>query len=291
VKVIQNCLGPYRLLKVVHVGHLSQLWQAYDDGRQRMIAIKAGISRAAKDGEAAAFLRQEFKIGQEIKHARTIEVLSFEIDRTGTPFITMEWFPAPNLKRRIRTREDREKIYPLIPTVVEQAAEGLGWMHSKGWVHRDVKPENFLVTEEGQVKLIDFGLAVRPTGWLAKLLPTRSKRQGTSSYMSPEQIRGLPIDQRADVYSFGCMLYEIVAGLPPYTGSTQDELFSKHLKFAAPPLEAADNNVTADFANLVRRCLAKDAASRPASAKEIVDSLHKMRMFRVFPHRSGTAAS
>ncbi|MGO9109622.1 MAG: serine/threonine protein kinase [Thermoguttaceae bacterium] len=289
--MIQNCLGPYRLLKVVHVGHLSQLWQAYDDGAQRMIAIKAAVSRTARDSEPAGYLRQEFKVGREVKHPRVIEVFNFEIDRTGTPFMSMEWFPAPNLKRRIRTKEDREKLYPFIPTVVEQAAEGLGWMHTKGWVHRDIKPENFLVNDTGQVKLIDFGLAVRPTGWLAKILSTRPKRQGTSSYMSPEQIRCAALDQRADVYSFGCMLYEIVAGVPPYTGSSQEELFGKHLKFPVPPLEAADNNVTVDFANLVRRCLSKDAAGRPASAQELLESLRKMRMFRVFPHRSGTVVS
>ena len=81
--------------------------------------------------------------------------------------------------------------------------------------------------------------------------------------MSPEQIRCGALDQRADVYSFGCLLYELVAGAPPFTGSTQEELFGKHLKSAVPPLEAADGNVTADFANLVRRCLAKDPAARP----------------------------
>jgi serine/threonine protein kinase len=275
-------------LKVVHVGHLSQLWQAYDDGRQRMIAIKAGVSRDGKDTEPVGYLRQEFKVGQEVKHPRIVEVYEFEIDRAGTPYMTMEWFPAPNLKRRIRTKEDREKIYPFIPTIVEQALDGLGYMHKMGWVHRDIKPENFLVSDTGLVKLIDFGLAVRPTGWLARILSMRQKRQGTSSYMSPEQIRCQALDQRADVYSFGCMLYEIVAGLPPYTGSTQEELFSKHLKFPAPPVEAADNNVTVDFANLVRRCLSKDAADRPASAEELQDAFSKMRMFRVFPRRSGT---
>ncbi len=200
----------------------------------------------------------------------------------------MEWFPAPNLKKRIRTKEDREKLFPFLPTIVEQAAEGLGWMHGKGWVHRDIKPENFLVNDTGQVKLIDFGLAQRPSGWLAKLLPMKPKIQGTPSYMSPEQIRCGALDQRADVYSFGCVLYELVAGAPPYTGSTQEELFGKHLKSAMPPLEAADSNVTADFANLVRRCLSKDPAGRPASAQEVLEEFRKMRMYRVFPRRSGT---
>lgn len=286
--MVQNCLGSYRLLKVIHTGQASQLWQAYDDRRQRMVAVKAILPKAAKNSEQVGYLRQECKVGLEIKHPRTIEIINFDIDR-GTPFLAMEWFPAPNLKRRIRTKEDREKLFPFIPTVVEQAAEGLGRMHGKGWVHRDIKPENFLVNDTGQVKLIDFGLAQRPSGWLAKLLTMKAKIQGTPSYMSPEQIRCRSLDQRADVYSFGCVLYELVAGAPPYTGSTQEELFGKHLKFAVPSLESADDNVTAEFANLVRRCLCKEPAGRPASAQEVLEAFRKMRMYRVFPRRSGAA--
>ena len=287
--MVQNCLGSYRLLKVIHASQVSQLWQAYDDGRQQMIAVKAILPKAAKDSEQVGYLRQECKVGLEIKHPRTIEIYNFDIDR-GIPFLAMEWFPAPNLKKRIKSKEDREKLFPFLPTIVEQSAEGLGWMHGKGWVHRDIKPENFLVNDTGQAKLIDFGLAQRPSGWLAKLLPFKPKRQGTPSYMSPEQIRCRALDQRADVYSFGCVLYELVAGVPPYTGSTQEELFGKHLKSAVPSLEKADGNVTADFANLVRRCLSKEPAGRPASAQEVLDAFRKMRMFRVFPRRSGTAA-
>ena len=263
--MVQACLGCYRLLKVVHSGQGGQLWQAYDDGRQRMIAIKAGLPKSGGD-KAIATLRHEFKVGQEIQHPRVIEVFGFNIDR-GTPFLAMEWFPAPNLKRRIRTKEDREKLLSVVPTVVEQAADGLGWMHGKGWVHRDIKPENFLVNDEGEVKLIDFGLAIRSSGWLGKILPVKSKRQGTPSYMSPEQIRCVALDARADVYSLGCVFHELVAGTPPFTGSTHEDLFGKHLKPPPPPLEAADSNVTPDFANLVRRSLAKEPAARPASAR------------------------
>jgi serine/threonine protein kinase len=161
-------------------------------------------------------------------------------------------------------------------------------MHSKNWVHRDIKPENFLVNDIGETKLIDFGLAVRPAGWLAKLLQIKQKTQGTASYMSPEQIRGGALDVRADVYSFGCVLHELVAGAPPFTGSTREDLLGKHLKAAPPPLEAADNNVSPDFAKLVRRCLAKNPDGRPASAQEVLEEYRKMRMYRVFPRRAGS---
>lgn len=210
--MVQSYLGSYRLLKVIHTGHGWQAWQAYDDGRQRMVAIKAIPVKAAQTSEQVGYLRQEFKVGLEIKHPRIVDVYGFDIDR-GTPYLAMEWFPAPNLKRRIRTKEDREKLFPVIPTIVKEALEGVGWMHSKGWIHRDIKPENFLVNDAGQVKLIDFGLAQRPTGWLARLLP-KAKPQGTPSYMSPEQIRAGSLDLRADVYSLGCVLHELVAGAP-----------------------------------------------------------------------------
>jgi serine/threonine-protein kinase len=254
-----------------------------------MIGIKAILPKAAKDSEQVGYLRQECKVGLEIKHPRIIEVFGFDIDR-GTPFLAMEWFPAPNLKKRIRTKEDREKILPFFPTIVDQAAEGMGWMHGKGWVHRDIKPENFLVDDTGQVRLIDFGLAQRPSGFLAKILPFKPKRQGTPSYMSPEQIRCGALDQRADVYSLGCVLHELAAGAPPFTGSTQEELFGKHLKAAIPSLETVDSNVTPDFANLVRRCLSKDPAGRPDSAQKVLEEFRKMRMYRVFPRRPGTVA-
>ena len=282
--MVQNCLGSYRLLNVIHAGQACQLWQAADDSRHCMVAIKAVLPKAAND-EQIGYLRQEFKVGQQIKHPRVIDVLKFDFDR-GTAYLAMEWFAAPNLKKRIRIKEDREKLFNFFPTIVEQAAEGLGFMHSKGWVHRDIKPENFLVTDTGEVKLIDFGLAQRPTGWLAKILPFKPKRQGTPSYMSPEQIRCGALDQRADVYSFGCMVHELVAGAPPYTGSTREDLFGKHLKGAPPSLEAADRNVTPEFAQLIRRCLAKEAAARPASAQEFLEEFRKLRMFKVFPRRS-----
>ncbi len=253
-----------------------------------MVAIKAVVPEAASD-EHIGYLRQEFKVGQLIKHERIIELLSFDIER-GTAYLVMEWFPAPNLKKRIRYKEDRDRLFNFLPTIVEQAAEGLAWMHGKGWIHRDIKPENFLVSDTGQVKLIDFGLAQRPTGWLAKILSIKPKRQGTASYMSPEQIRCGALDLRSDVYSFGCAMHELVALSAPYTGSTLEELFGKHLKAATPSLEAADRNITADFAQLIRRCLSKDPAGRPASAQAFLDEFRSMRMFKVFPRRSEAGA-
>ena len=289
-KAVPGYLGPYRLLNVIHTGHASQLWQAYEDGKDRMVAVKTILEKFCKDAEQIGYLRQEHKVGHKVVNPRIVEVYAFDTDR-GIPYLAMEWFAAPNLKKRIRAKEDWERMAHLIPDIIRQAAEGLACMHCCGWVHRDIKPDNFLVADNGQVKLIDFGLAQRAKHGLAKLFSTKSKRQGTPSYMSPEQIRCTPLDERADVYSFGCVVHEMIAGTPPITGSTLEELFGKHLKSTPPSLEAVDRNVTPEFAQLVRRCLAKDPASRPASAEDFLDEFRMLKVFRVPPRRPTSTAS
>ena len=190
----------------------------------------------------------------------------------------MEWFSAPNMKQRLLQGID--KIGPLIPKIIDQAAEALGYFNRMGWVHRDIKPDNFLVTDEGEVKLIDFALAKRRRRGLAKWLTARTKiQQGTKSYMSPEQIRGLPLDERSDLYSFACTLHELVSGKPPFTGVSVTDLLTKHLKSAPPSLEALNPNIMPAFAQLLRRAMAKDRNARP---KSVDDFLREFRMIRVF---------
>ena len=119
----------------------------------------------------------------------------------------MELFAAPNLKQWINQgSRGARAAWPASSSA--KAAEGLAYFHSQGWIHRDIKPDNFLMNPKGDVKLIDFALAVRRKGGLARLFAGKTKVQGTRSYMSPEQIRGQPLDERADIYSFGCMVYE-----------------------------------------------------------------------------------
>jgi serine/threonine-protein kinase len=270
-------MGPYRLLNVVHTGHACQLWQAYDDGAQRVVGVKVVTGKYVKDSEQIAYLRQEYAVGRKVVHPRIIQLYSFARDR-GTPYLAMEWFPAPNLK--VRIRQGVEKIAYMATQMIQQAAEGLGYFNSLGWIHRDVKPDNFLVSDDGQVKLIDFGLAIRARQGLARLFSLKSaKRQGTPSYMSPEQIRCEKLDERTDVYSFGCVVFELLAGRPPYTGTNLNELLNKHLKASVPALENHHNPLTAEITQLVRRCLAKDPATRPSS---LVEFLEEFRNYRVF---------
>jgi serine/threonine protein kinase len=165
--------------------------------------------------------------------------------------------------------------------IIAQAAEALAHFNQTGWVHRDIKPDNFLVTDDGEVKLIDFALAKRCRRGLMKLLTPRTKiQQGTKSYMSPEQIRGEALDERSDVYSFACTIFELVAGKPPFTGTSVNDLLTKHLKAAPPSLEAANPNVTPAFAQLVRRSMAKNLTARPQTMDDFLREFRTMRLFR-----------
>lgn len=275
-------LGPYRLLNVVHTGHASQIWQAYDDAQQRIVGVKTLLEKDKADREQLHYLRWEYTVGQKIKHPNIIEIYPSDWD-SSQPYFAMEWFSSPNMKQRLL--QSAEKIAPLIPKIIEQSALALSYFHRKGWVHRDVKPDNFLVTDDGQVKMIDFALAKRRQRMFAKWLTPRSKVQGTKSYISPEQIRGMPLDGRADLYSFACTIHEVLSGKPPFTGTSTNDLLNKHLRSSPPSLEALNSNVTPEFAQLIRRSMAKDPAGRPKTVDDFLTEFRMIRVFKMTPGR------
>lgn len=275
-------IGPYRLLNVVHTSQTCRIWQAHHDGKRRLFAVKTPVEKFLRDRETVGYLRWEYVVGVKLSHERIVRAYEFDTDR-GSPYLALEWFSAPNMKQRLR--EGIEKIAYLLAKIIERAAEGLAYLHSRGWVHRDVKPDNFLVSDDAEVKLIDFALARRSKRGLAKLLARRSRVQGTRSYISPEQLRGKPLDIRADIYSFGCTIYHLICGRPPFTGASEQELLTKHLKAPPPSLTAVDENIAPEFAQLVRRTMAKDPAARPQSVDDFLTEFRMNRVFRTTPRR------
>jgi len=238
------------------------------------------LEQFRRSREYLGYLKREYSVGSKLVHERIIRIHEFGIDRE-VPYLVMEWFPAANLKNRIR--QEGEAIGPLVPKIAVQAAEAVAAFNAQGWVHRDIKPANFLVSDEGDVKLIDFSLARRRKGMLSKIFAAKTKVQGTHSYMSPEQIRGEPVDDRADLYSLGCTLFELVAGRPPFTATSGNELLSKHLRAVPPPLDGIREDVNPEFAQLIRSAMAKDPADRSSSTEAFYQKVLQTPVFRRSP--------
>jgi serine/threonine protein kinase len=279
-KTALSYLGSYQLVKLVHDGEGSRIWRAYHEGSQRFVGIKTLSEKYKRSRERVGQLKQEYAVGVKLNHPNILRIYEFGIDR-GTPYVAMEWFPAPTMK--IRLHQGIDRIAHLLPKIILQATEALAYFNEQGWIHRDIKPDNFLVDDDGEVKLIDFALARRRRGAFGRLFGQRSGIQGTRSYMSPEQIRNWALDERADVYSLGCTLYHLIAGNPPFTGPNTNELLKKHLRAPPPRLEAANPNVTPAFSSLIRATMAKKAAERPKSARALWGQFREIPLFLVPP--------
>jgi serine/threonine-protein kinase len=264
---IPEQLGKLTLGRQLGTGRHCQVWEAVDTDSGRRLAVKVVVPEMAGDAGERRLLRHELAVARSLDHPAIIRIDGFSA-AGGLPHLLMELYPHANLKKQIAAGVDG--IAPQLHRIVTQLAWALDHMHGRGWVHRDVKPENVLAAADGEVKLIDLAIAARKTGIIRRLLGGKTKPQGSPSYIAPEQIRGLPVDLRSDIYSLGCVLFELLAGMPPYTASTTEDVLHKHLSATPPSVEAFNRNATTSVSKLIRQMLAKKPADRPASMKEVV---------------------
>lgn len=276
----QRRIGAYQLLNLIRAGHACEIWKVIRIGATDRLALKLLRRGPHYTREQIGFLKHEYLVGQRIEHPRIIRIEDFATSDDGC-YLVMELYPHPNLKQQIQLGADR--LAYLAERIIRDAAEALHYVHQQGWVHCDIKPDNFLVSDEGHVKLIDFSLAQRRKGRLGRLLSGRAKVQGTKSYMSPEQIRGQAIDAWSDMYSFGCVVHELLGGKVPFTGVNANDLLTKHLRSRPPTLESVNQNITREFSDLVGRMIAKDPARRPESMQALLDELDRTTIFRRRP--------
>jgi serine/threonine-protein kinase len=276
--VSHDYVGRYRLLNLLRSGKTCQVWEVIDDVAGERLAIKLLLSDFRRNREEVGYMRHEFEVGNKLHHPRVITIRDFGVNRDNV-YLAMELFPAPNIKQVIQQHFDT--IAPLAHRSITQAAEGLAYFHEQGWIHRDIKPDNFLMKPTGEVKLIDFALAQRRRGGFLRFFSrTSTKIKGTRSYMAPEQIRGQSLDERADIYSLGCTIFELLAGKPPFTGGTTAELLNKHLKAAPPSLQSVTRNASDGITQLLKRMMAKLPKARPRDCNEFLQEFRSIEVFK-----------
>ena len=272
---IPEQLGPITLVQQVGHGRHCQVWEGLDTKARKKVAVKLIVPAMAHDAAQRKLLEHELKVAKSLDHPTIVKVDRMS-EEGGLPHLVMEYFPAPNLKKQIAGGV--ASLAPRLQRIVTEMALALDHMHARGWVHRDVKPDNVLTATDGQKKLIDLASAARASGLIGRLLGGKTPPQGSPSYMSPEQIRGEALDARSDIYSFGCVLFELIAGRPPYTGADTNDLLNKHVSATVPAVDTFNQNATTSVSKYLRQLLAKKPAERPASMKDVLQQLRSIRL-------------
>src|SRR5262245_7866512 len=267
-------LGPYEIVAPIGSGGMGEVYRARDSRLERDIAIKVLPERLARDPQALARFQREAKSVAALSHPNILAIHDFGCENDVTYAVT-ELLEGETLRSRLRggSLGWRKTVENAIGV-----AEGLAAAHSNGIIHRDLKPENIFLTEDGRVKILDFGLARSTAGSDAEKAeaPTVTEEGvilGTVGYMSPEQIRGTPADARSDIFSLGCVLYEMVAGRRAFSRETSAQTLAAILE--AQPLELATTGkaVPASLKNVIMHCLEKNPQERFHSAHDLALAL------------------
>ncbi len=273
-------LGPYEILSLLGEGGMGEVYRAHDQRLGRDVAIKILSDPCLADAERRARFEREARLLAALNHPHVGSIYGVE-DQGGTRALVLELVEGPTLAERLHRwtaeagRESgRGTGLPIaeVLSVARQIAEALEAAHEKGIVHRDLKPANIKVTSHGVVKVIDFGLATAASGDQHGPDPRQASGVtqagtrpgmilGTPAYMSPEQARGKPVDKRSDIWSFGCVLYEMLTGRPPFEGETIADALVGVLE-GEPDWQALPEATPASVERLLRRCLEKDHTRR-----------------------------
>lgn len=254
----------YRFIERIAVGGMGEVWLARDEKNPRDVAIK--VLRQELTGEAGFInrFRAEAHATAGLTHPGIARTYAYG-EQSGSAYIVMELVVAEPLA------ETLERVKTIAPhftiEILAQTARALHAAHLGGVIHRDVKPGNILVDQNGRVKITDFGIA-RAVGQPA--MTEVGMVMGTAQYLSPEQVSGQPATEASDIYALGIVAYEMLAGHRPFTGKTQLDIAINHVEKTVPPLPG---DVPAPLAELIMRALEKDPEKRPASAEVFAQEL------------------
>ena len=264
--------GRYELAHLVARGGMAEVYRAHDRLLDRPVALKILFPELSVDRSFVERFRREAQAAANLSHPNIVPVFDWGEDG-GTYFIVMEYVDGRPLSSILRTAG------PLHPDraaeIAADVAAALSYAHRHGVIHRDVKPGNVLITEEGTVKVTDFGIA-RAVNTEESLTQTGAV-MGTATYFSPEQAEGLGVDGRSDIYSLGVVLYEMVAGRPPFLGDTPVAVASKHVREHPPLPRQINAAIPVGLEAVIMKCMAKSPDDRYSSGEELRADLLRFR--------------
>lgn len=266
-------LGACEIQSPLGAGGMGEVYRATDTKLGRDVALKVLPAEMAHDAERLARFRREAKVLAQLDHPNIVTIYSVE-EFDGVHFLTMQLVDGQALDRLIpQNGLPMEQIVEIGSAI----ADALAAAHEKGIVHRDLKPANVMVSSEGRVKVLDFGLAKDVRGSNlgdATMTSASSQTQvgvvmGTPAYMSPEQTSGRPLDHRSDIFSLGVVLHEMSTGRRPFEGTSSAELVSAILRDTPPSVTESRSDLPGDLARIIRRCLEKDPRHRLQTARDV----------------------
>jgi len=286
--------GPYEIQSPLGAGGMGEVYRATDTKLGRDVALKVLPGEMAQDPERLARFRREAKALAQLDHPNIVTIYSVE-ECDGIHFLTMQLVEGLPLDRVI---PQGGLPFEQIVEIASALGDALAAAHDKGIVHRDLKPANVMVSNEGRVKVLDFGLAkdVGASDPADATLTSDHRTQagmvmGTPAYMSPEQTSGRPLDHRTDIFSLGVLLHEMATGRRPFDGSSSAELVSAILRDNPPPVTDARPDLPSDLARIVRRCLEKDPRHRLQTARDVSNEfrdLARQTSQKVVPAKTST---
>jgi serine/threonine-protein kinase len=277
--VAGQTLGHYKVLAQLGAGGMGEVYLAQDTRLGRKIALKLLPAYFTDDRGRLQRFQQEARAASALNHPNIITIHEVG-EQTGRHFIATELIEGETLRERVR----RTQMKPLEAiNIAIEIASALSAAHAAGIIHRDIKPENIMVREDGIVKVLDFGLAKLTEAQApavdseAMVRTTPGMLMGTTRYMSPEQVRGLEVDERTDIWSLGCVLYEMSAGRAPFEGSTTSDIIAAILERTPPPPSEHDKSIPPELELVIRKALHKEREGRYQRVRELLSDLQDLK--------------
>jgi serine/threonine-protein kinase len=259
----------YEIEDLLGQGGMARVFRGTDRVLGRTVAVKVLSPQFAGDDQFVARFRREAQAAAALNHPNIVSVYDTG-DQADVHFIVMEYVEGRTLRDVVR--QDGPLMPERATEIGASVARALASAHEAGMVHRDIKPGNIMLTRDGEVKVMDFGIARTSTG---DTLTQTAAVLGTASYLSPEQAQGITVDARSDIYSLGCVLYEMLAGRAPFTGDSPVAIAYKHVKEDPVPPGRLNGDVPDSLDAVVMKCMAKNPANRYQSAEELREDLER----------------